>query len=71
MDDIIFRVGEGRTSSGKILDRGTKWFNEADKALDCHMKTGKPVYVSVNRRAYVKLSEERLRSYIKCSGSSH
>ena len=32
MDDIIFRVGEGRTSTGKILDRDTKWFTEADKA---------------------------------------
>lgn len=71
MDDVIFRVGEGRTSSGKILDRGTKWFNKADKALECHTKTGKPVYVSVNRRAYVKLTEERLRAYIKCSESSH
>ena len=70
MDDVIFRVGEGRTSSGKILDRGTKWFTEADKALECHIKTGKPVYVSVNRRAYVNLSEERLRAYIRCSESS-
>ena len=32
---VVIRVGLGRSKSGKILDRDTKWFTDKWNAIDC------------------------------------
>lgn len=52
---IIYRVGEGQSPSGKILDRGTKWFNinELQHAEEFALETRRTIYRSVNKRRYM------------------
>lgn len=50
-----YRVGKGRSISGKILDRDTKWFTDYDSAKEYAMKTGKKIYVSINHQKYVEI----------------
>ena len=60
----IVRIGEGRSKSGKILDRNTKWFTISDKEAwercvhEWRLKenSGKPLFISRNGRAYKKIS---------------
>ena len=33
MASLVIRIGEGRSKSGKILDRGTKWFANTDSSI--------------------------------------
>ena len=64
----VVRIGEGRSKSGKILDRGTVWFNIDSKEAwercihEWSMKkySGKPVYLSKNGRAYREISGVQL-----------
>lgn len=49
---VVYRVGKGRSKSGKILDRDTKWFTEFDKALEYAQETKKQIYVSYNNGRY-------------------
>ena len=51
---IVYRVGEGRSPSGKILDRGTQWFTELGPALDYAKKTNRTIYKKENNRRYEK-----------------
>lgn len=60
----IVRIGEGRSKSGKILDRNTKWFTISDKEAwkrcvrewSLKENSGKPLFISRNGRAYKKIS---------------
>ena len=64
----VVRIGQGRSKSGKILDRDTVWFNIDSKEAwkrcirEWSMKkySGKPVYLSKNGRAYKEISGEQL-----------
>lgn len=73
---MIIRVGEGQTPSGKILDRGTKWFNYSkrkskyivreewkdmrNEAIEYALSTNRNIYVSIGNRAYFKVTSEQL-----------
>lgn len=63
-----YRLGLGRSKSGKILDRNTKWFNDALgvlKHITEHPEdSGKSLYVSINGAAYVKTSLDECRKEI-------
>lgn len=50
----IIRIGDGRTSTGKILDPDTRWFafDEKDYAIKEAISTGKRIYISKNKGAY-------------------
>lgn len=60
----IVRIGEGRSKSGKILDRNTKWFTISNKEAwercvhewSLKENSGKPLFISRNGRAYKKIS---------------
>ena len=64
----VVRIGEGRSKSGKILDRDTVWFNIDSKEAwercihEWSMKkySGKPVYLSKNGRAYREITGVQL-----------
>lgn len=62
----VVRIGQGRSKSGKILDRGTVWFNIDSKEAwercihEWSMKKYKPIYLSNNGRAYREISGEQL-----------
>jgi hypothetical protein len=47
-----YRVGEGQSPSGKILDKETKWFSDFNSAKAYAMETGKKLYVSHNHSKY-------------------
>ena len=73
---MTIRVGEGQTPSGKILDRGTKWFNYSKRkskyvvdedlqdrreaAIEYALATNRNIYVSIGNRAYFKVTPEQL-----------
>lgn len=44
---VTIRVGLGRSSSGKILDKDTKWFTDKNEAINYLATTNKPIFVSV------------------------
>ena len=44
---LTIRVGLGRSSSGKILDKDTQWFTDKNKAINYFVSTNKPIFVSV------------------------
>lgn len=48
----VYRVGEGRSASGKILDKHTQWFTKLEDAVDYAVKTGKKIYVSSGNSRY-------------------
>ena len=60
----IVRIGEGRSKSGKILDRNTKWFTISDKEAwercvhewSSKENSAKPLFISRNGSAYKKIS---------------
>lgn len=49
---VTIRVGLGRSSSGKILDKDTKWFTDKNKAISYLAITNKPIFVSVGGKKY-------------------
>jgi len=62
---VVIRIGEGRSKSGKIIDRNAKWFNikNAKNVADAmaeHVKTKKPIYVSYNGRRYRQIDVTKL-----------
>jgi hypothetical protein len=65
---IVVRIGLGRSKSGKILDRGTKWFNINNKEdwtrcineWSLKSNSGKPLFLSKNGRAYKEINEVQL-----------
>ena len=64
----ILRIGLGRSKSGKILDRDTKWFNlntkeEWGRAVNewsYKRNSGKPIFISKNGRAYKEIKPVQL-----------
>jgi hypothetical protein len=64
----VVRIGQGRSKSGKILDRNTVWFNIDSKEAwercihewGLKKNSGKPVYLSKNGRAYREISGVQL-----------
>ena len=40
---VTIRVGLGRSRSGKILDRDTRWFIDKKEAIDYWTMTNKPI----------------------------
>ena len=61
---VEIRVGDGRTASGKILDRHTTYYlynpgkriDERKHAVEEARKTGKQIWVSINGRKYRRSS---------------
>ncbi len=51
----VYRVGKGRSKSGKILDRNTEWFTDYDTAVARAKELGKKLYVSAGNRKYVEI----------------
>ena len=67
----ILRIGLGRSKSGKILDKDTKWLNlntkeEWRKAVNewsYKHNSGKPIFISKNGRAYKEITAVQLLEY--------
>ena len=51
----VYRVGDGRSPSGKILDRETEWYRDHDTAVSRAKELKKRLYVSENGRKYKKI----------------
>ena len=55
----IVRLGLGYTSSGKILDKETHWYNlENDKneiLKDVNISLNKPIFISRNKTKYEEI----------------
>ena len=53
----LYKLGLGRSKTGKILDRDTKWFETIDGVLkhidENPQDRNKPLFVSVNGSAYI------------------
>ena len=63
---IVVRVGLGQTPSGKILDRGTHWYNgerkiEIEDALNYAVTTHREMFVSYNNRKYIPLTNSQMQ----------
>lgn len=58
---VVIKIGLGRSKSGKILDKDTKWFT-SDKlsAIEYHRKTRKPIFIKVGSSAYKEITLEQL-----------
>lgn len=67
---IVIRIGLGQTASGKILDRKTTAFvinrktsqDEKTHAIEQHLKTKKPIFISRNGRKYQEITLTQLRN---------
>ena len=67
---IVIRIGLGQTKSGKILDRETTAFvinkrtgqNEKQHAIEQHLMTNKPIFISKNGRKYEEITLEQLKN---------
>ncbi len=65
---IIIKVGEGRSSSGKILDHNTQWYaynkiksiDERKEAIEYAISTKRDIYISGNKKSYRKVTPEQL-----------
>ena len=60
----VIRIGDGRSASGKILDKETTWFRleEKEDAIVEAMKTNKRIYVSRNGKRYKEITLEQLKA---------
>ena len=60
----IVRLGLGQTSSGKILDKETHWYNlENDKndiLKDVNISLNKPIFISRNKTKYEEIMYNKL-----------
>lgn len=60
-NDIVIRIGLGRSSSGKILDKETKWFISKDESLNYYKShTSKPIFISINKTKYKEITYKEL-----------
>ncbi len=65
---ITIKVGEGRSPSGKILDRNTCWYgydksinyDERLDAIEYAKSTNRNIYISRNNKSYEKITAEQL-----------
>lgn len=66
---IVIRIGLGQTASGKILDGSTTSYvlnrrtgqDEKSHAIEQHLKTKKPIFISRNGRKYQEITLAQLR----------
>jgi len=67
MYNIVIKVGEGQSPSGKILDRGTKWYNlnGYKEAIKYANDTHRNIYISKNNQKYQKFTIESLIKLIE------
>ncbi len=59
---VTIRVGLGRSLSGKILDKDTRWFIDKKEAIDYWTMTNKPIFVSVGGKKYQEIKIDQLRA---------
>ena len=59
---VTIRVGLGRSRSGKILDRDTRWFIDKKEAIDYWAMNNKPIFVSVGGKKYQEIKIDQLRA---------
>ena len=61
-NNIVIRIGEGQSPSGKILDYGTHWYNLASykEAIQDAENRNRNIYISINNQKYRKFTIERL-----------
>ena len=57
---IVIRIGEGQSETGKILDYNTQWFTNKKEAIEYHLKTKKPIFISYDKRRYLKINLDKL-----------
>lgn len=57
---IIIRLGLGRSRSGKILDKDTKWFTDKNEAINNFVSTNKPIFISVGGKKYKEINIDQL-----------
>lgn len=55
---LTIRVGLGRSSSGKILDKDTKWFTDKNEAIN-YLATTNKAYICICRRKEVSRDKHR------------
>lgn len=57
----MYRIGLGRSRSGKILDRDTEWYqvSELEHAIQSARKSRKPAFYW-NGRTYIETSIEQM-----------
>lgn len=63
---VKVRIGLGRSSSGKILDRDTRWYNLSqdgakELAIIDACESKKPIFVSYNNRKYQEITLAQLK----------
>lgn len=63
---VKVRIGLGRSSSGKILDRDTRWYNLSNEgakqlAIIDACESKKPIFVSYSNRKYREITLEQLK----------
>lgn len=60
---VIIRVGEGQSSSGKILDRNTHWYKieEKEHAIKDAIESKKKIYITYHNKKYVEISIDKLK----------
>jgi len=64
---VKIRIGLGRSSSGKILDKETRWYNldqdgSKELAIIDACETKKPIFVSYSNRKYQEITLEKLKA---------
>ena len=61
-NNIVIRIGEGQSPSGKILDRFTHWYNLSSykEAIQDAKNRHKNIYVSINNKKYQKITIKQL-----------
>ena len=64
----IVRLGLGQTSSGKILDKETRWYNlennGKDILNDVNISLNKPIFISRNKTKYEEITYNDLVNLI-------
>jgi len=65
MAKFIIRIGLGRSTSGKILDRNTTWHNVHDHAswsacVSEYCNCKKPLFMKRGDKPYVEITKEQL-----------
>jgi len=65
MKNVIIRVGEGQSPSGKIIDSGTHWYNlnSYKEALQDIKDRHRKIYISINNQKYREIKPEQLIKY--------
>lgn len=57
---MVFRIGMGRSGSGKILDPNTTWFTDVNNAIEQYEKTKKPIFVQISHEKYWEITPGKL-----------